>query len=75
MKVQSKSQLRSVIRHLVACMESLNGIEEKDYAEIVKKAKVQEKTIKGVIDNAERGNIFMMLFFVRELIEHELTEK
>ncbi len=54
--------------------ELLNKIDEKDYSEIVKKAKVQKGNIKGVLDNAGRGNIFMMIFFIREILEHIVNE-
>jgi len=59
---------------LVQSLELLNKIDEKDYSEIVKKAKVQKSNIKGILDNAGRGNIFMMIFFIKELIEHILNE-
>jgi hypothetical protein len=74
MNVQSKILLRSIIRHQVQALELLNMIDEKDYAEIVKKAKPQKNNIKGVLDNAGRGNIFMMIFFIRELIENILNQ-
>jgi hypothetical protein len=74
MNVQSKILLRSIIRHLVQSLELLNTIDEKDYAEIVKKAKLQKNNVKGVLDNAGRGNIFMMIFFIRELIENILNQ-
>ncbi len=74
MNVRSRIQLRSVIRLLVQSLELLNKIDEKDYSEIVKKAKVQKSNIKGILDNAGRGNIFMMIFFIKELIEHILNE-
>jgi hypothetical protein len=69
MNNQTKNLLRSVIRHLVTALEILNNIEEKDYADIVKTAKTAEKDVKGVRDNVERGNLFMTIFFVREVIE------
>lgn len=74
MNVESKILLRSVIRLLVQSLEILNKIDEKDYAEIVKKVKAQKNNIKGILDNAGRGNLFMMIFFIRELIEYEVNE-
>jgi hypothetical protein len=59
---------------LVQALELLNKIDEKDYSEIVKKARTRKNTVKGVFDNAGRGNIFMMIFFIRELIESILNE-
>lgn len=75
MKTQSKILLSSVIRLLVQAMEILNRIDEKDYQEIVLKAQKHEKNIKGVRDNSGRGNIFMVIFFVRELVESVLNDK
>ena len=75
MNIQSKIMLRSVIRLLVQSLELLNKIDEKDYSEMVKKAKVHKNNVKGVLDNAGRGNIFMMIFFIRELIESVLNEE
>jgi len=42
---------------------------EDDFRELVKTAKMKKSDIKGILDNAGRGNIFMMMFFIRELIE------
>ena len=74
MNVQSKILLRSVIRQLVIALEMLNKVDEKDFAEIVKKARTKKPQIKGILDNAGRGNPFMMIFFIRELIESVLNE-
>jgi hypothetical protein len=74
MNAQSKILLRSVIRQLVTALELLNKIPEDDFREIVKKARTKKANIKGVFDNAGRGNPFMMIFFIRELIESILNE-
>jgi hypothetical protein len=66
--------LRSVIRQLVIALELLNKIPENDFRELVKAANTQKSDIKGILDNAGRGNIFMMIFFIRELIESILNE-
>jgi hypothetical protein len=73
--IQSKIMLRSVVRHLVQSMELLNQISEEDYRKIVLAAQKKKDCIKGILDNAGRGNIFMMLFFIRELIESVLNEE
>ena len=75
MNVQSKILLHSVIRLLVQALELLNKIPEKDFREFVMTAKTRKGNIKGVLDNAGRGNVFMMIFFIRELIESVLNEK
>jgi hypothetical protein len=74
MNIKSKILLRSVIRLLVQTLELLNKIPEDDYRELVKTIKTKKSNIKGVLDNAGRGNVFMMIFFVRELIESVLNE-
>ncbi len=74
MNVQSKILLRSVIRQLVIALELLNKMPEDDFRELVKTARTNKSNIKGVLDNAGRGNIFMMIFFIRELIEGILNE-
>ena len=67
--VYSKVLLKAVIRRLIDAMAILNKIDEEDYGRFVKACQKQAGCIKGIKDNAERGNIFMVLFFVRELIE------
>jgi hypothetical protein len=74
MNIKSKLLLRQVIKLLVDCLELLNKISEDDFRELVKAARTRKRDIKGVLDNAGRGNIFMMIFFIRELIESVLNE-
>ena len=74
MNVQSKILLRSVIRQLVIGLELLNKMPEDDFRELVKAAKTKKSPIKGILDNAGRGNVFMMMFFIRELVESILNE-
>ena len=74
MNVQSKILLRSVIRQLVIALEFLNKMPEDDFRELVQATKNKKTQIKGILDNAGRGNIFMMMFFIRELIESILNE-
>jgi hypothetical protein len=74
MNIQSKILLRSVIRQLVIGLELLNKMPEDDFRELVKTAKTKKPDIKGILDNAGRGNIFMTMFFMRELIESILNE-
>jgi hypothetical protein len=74
MNAQSKNLLRSVIRQLFIALELLNKMPENDFRELVKTAKAKKSDIKGILDNAGRGNIFMMMFFIRELIESILND-
>jgi hypothetical protein len=74
MNAQSKTLLRSVMRQLVIALELLNKMPENDFRVLVKTAKTKKSDIKGILDNAGRGNIFMTIFFIRELIESILNE-
>jgi hypothetical protein len=74
MNMQSKTLLRSVMRQLVIALELLNKMPENDFRELVKAAKTKQSDIKGIVENAGRGNIFMIIFFIRELIENILNE-
>lgn len=74
MNVQSKILLHSVMRQLVTAVDLLNKIPEEDFRELVKTAKTKKSDIKGILDNAGGGNIFMIIFFTRELIESILNE-
>ena len=74
MNVQSKILLRFVIRQLVAALELLNKIPEDDFRELIKTARTKKSDIKGILDNTGRGNLFMIIFFIRELIESILNE-
>ena len=74
MNIKSKVLLKSASGLLVQYLEVMNKIEEKDFLEIVKKAATRKKHLKNIHDNVDRGNPFMMVFFVRELIENILNE-
>jgi hypothetical protein len=74
MNVQSKILLRSVMRQLVIALELLNKMPQDDFRELVKAAKTKKSDIKGILDNTGRGNIFMIIFFISELIESILNE-
>lgn len=69
MNIQSIILLKTVIRLLVQALEVLNKIPENDYREVVLLSQKETKYIKGVKDNIERGNLFMTIFFLREILE------
>jgi hypothetical protein len=73
--LHSKVLLISMSRFLVQFMELANKIPEEDYKKIVMIAQKLEKSKKAVKDNLERGNLFMMGFFLREMIESLLHEE
>jgi hypothetical protein len=73
--IKSKVLLISMSRFLVQFMELANRIPEEDYKKIVMIAQKMEQSKKGVRDNLERGNLFTMGFFMREMIESLLHEE
>ena len=73
--INSKVLSITMSRFLVQFMEVANKIPEDDYKKIVQIAQKLEKPKKGVRDNLERGNLFMMGFFLKEMIEALLHEE
>jgi hypothetical protein len=73
--IRSKVLLITMSRFLVQFMEVANKIPEEDYKKIVMIAQKLEKPKKGMKDNVDRGNLFMMGFFLREIIESLLHEE
>jgi hypothetical protein len=67
--IKSKFLLISMKQKLMEYLELANKIPEDDFRRIVLSAQRQKKYLKNITDNVERGNIFMMEFFIRELIE------
>jgi hypothetical protein len=67
--INSKIILISMTRKLVEFMELANRIPEDDYKTIVLTAQKMTHPSKGILDNVPRGNLFMVGFFLRELIE------
>ena len=74
LEVKSKMSLVRMKRLIMDYLEIANSIPEKDFRLIVLASQKQKKYIKNIHDNVERGNLFMMLFFIRELIESILNE-
>jgi hypothetical protein len=69
MNIQSTIALRSATQALVKVLDLMNELDEDDFREVVLFVREQEKSIKNVQVNIERGNLFMTLYFVRELLE------
>jgi hypothetical protein len=72
--IESKILLRSMIRKLVEYLEIANNIPDDDFRKIVACTQKREKLLKNVRDHVERGNLFLILFWVRELIEDLVNE-
>lgn len=75
MKIQTKLLLRSMIRLLVQYLELANTIDEEEFRKLPSLVKSQKNNLKGVFDNSGRGNIFMMVFFLREILEGILNSE
>lgn len=73
--ITSKMLLRAMIRKMVESLELANQIPEGDFRKVVLFSQRQKKYLKNINDNVERGNLFMMLFFIRELIEAVLNSE
>lgn len=69
LNVKTTVALVRVKTMLVDSLEILNSIPEEDFRKIVLFSQKQKKYLKNISDNSDRGNLFMMLFFFRELIE------
>jgi hypothetical protein len=67
--INSKILLHSMNRKIVEYLELANRIPDEDFRVIVHTAQQQKKYLKNITDNVERANLFMIVFFVRELIE------
>ena len=74
-KINSKVLFIQMSRFLVQFMELANRTSEENYKTIVLTAQKMDKSKKGVKDNLERGNLFMMGFFLREMIEAILRDE
>jgi Na+-transporting NADH:ubiquinone oxidoreductase subunit NqrD len=75
MEINSTILLRSIARQLVVAIELADKIPDEDFKEIVMAMKKHEKHIKSVSDAMGYGNLFMTLYFLRELVDsltHEM---
>jgi len=73
--VKTKMSLVRMKKLIMDYLEVANSISEKDFRAIVLASQKQKKYLKNIHDNVERGNLFMMLFFIRELIEAIQSEE
>jgi len=72
-KIESRMSLMKMRKLLVEFLEICNGVNEQDFKTIVLASQKDKKNIKGILDNALRGNLFMLVFFLRELLESLLN--
>ena len=73
--VKSKMSLIRMKRLIMDYLEVCNSISENDFRVVVLASQKKKKYLKNIHDNVERGNLFMMLFFIRELIEAILNSE
>lgn len=74
LNVKSKTNLIRVKLLLVESMKLLNNISEEDFKEVVLFSQKQKKILENIQKSVFRGNLFMILFFYRELIEEILNK-
>lgn len=60
---------------IINYLEIANSIPEDDWKKIILVSQKKKTHLKKILENTERGNLFMILFFVRELIESLLNEE
>ena len=72
--VKTRMNLRKMNQLLIQYLEVANTIPENDWKQIVLVSQKKKSHLKKILENTERGNLFMILFFVRELIEALLNE-
>jgi len=73
--VKTRMNLRKMNQLLIQYLEVANTIPENDWKQIVLVSQKKKTHLKKILENTERGNLFMILFFVRELIEALLNEE
>jgi hypothetical protein len=77
MEITSTILLRSISRQLVVAIELADKIPDEDFKEMVILMKQREKQIKSVVDSLGYKNLFMTLYFLRELVDsmtHEIPK-
>ena len=70
--INSKIKLISMKQKIMDYLDIANQIPDDDFRIIVQTAQQHKKYIHNIQENAERGNIFLLLFWTRELIEYVL---
>lgn len=67
--IQTKILIRLVIQQLTICIETANKIDDRESRLIVSKIVAQKRNVKNVLDNIARGNIWLTLFYLKEILE------
>jgi hypothetical protein len=70
--IQTKILIRLMIQQLSVCIETANKIDDKESKFIVSKVVAQKRNITNVLDNIARGNIWLSLFYLKEILEQVL---
>jgi hypothetical protein len=69
MNINSVILLKKSIQLLVQAMALLTKIPEEDYRELVIRARKRTHLIDYIRENIARGHLFMVLFYIREILE------
>jgi len=73
--IKTKMSLMKMNQLIINYLEIANSIPEDDWKKIILVSQKKHTHLKHILENTERGNLFMILFFVRELIEALLNEE
>jgi len=73
--IKTKMSLMKMNQLIINYLEIANSIPEDDWKKIILASQKKKTHLKKILENTERGNLFMILFFVRELIESLLNEE
>ena len=73
--IKTKMSLMKMNQLIINYLEIANSIPEDDWKKIILVSQKKKTHLKKILENTERGNLFMILFFVRELIESLLNEE
>ena len=75
MNKNSVMLLRSACHYLLQALEVLNMLEEDtEYREFVMKCRAKPKQLRHIGINAERGSLWLTLFFILETIDQIADE-
>lgn len=73
--VQTKLMIRSWIRLLAQLLEMGNVIPDEEALKLLPIVKAQEKNVRYVSENLGRGNVWMAIYFLKEILEQALLSE
>lgn len=69
--IESVSKMRGLI---IRFLDIANHIEEEEWHEVIKSIQKERERLKRMKASGELGNIFVMLFFLNEILESIIDE-